>query len=63
MTDTQERALKFAYFALGIALPVAGWVLWCKTEGFGLRRKKRMDEALDAAVEDTFPASDPLAAW
>ena len=63
MTETQDRALKFAYFAMGIALPIAGWVLWSKTEGFGRRRKHRIDQAHDITVEDSFPASDPPSAW
>ena len=64
MTDAQDRGLKFAYFVLGIALPFAGWILWSKTDGFRLgRRKEEIDRAHDVTVEDSFPASDPPSAW
>lgn len=64
MTDTQDKALKFAYFLLGISLPIAGYVFWSKIDRFGLGNKKaRQDEARDIAVEDSFPASDPPASW
>ena len=64
MTDTQERAMKFAYFVLGIALPIAGYVLWSKSGGFRICSKKaRVDQAHDITVEDSFPASDPPSAW
>ncbi len=64
MTDTQERAVKFAYFVLGIALPIAGYVLWSRTGGFRFSSKKtRVDQAHDITVEDSFPASDPPSAW
>jgi len=61
--DTQDRVLKFVYFVLGISLPVAGYLLWQKTEGFGLTRKARVDQAHDITVEDSFPASDPPSSW
>jgi len=64
MTDTQSRALKFAYFVLGTALPILGYALWSK--GGGSRRigkKARVDKAHDITVEDSFPASDPPSAW
>lgn len=64
MTDIQDRGLKFAYFVLGIALPIAGFLLWSKTGGFGSSNKKsRVDQAHDITVEDSFPASDPPSAW
>lgn len=64
MTDTQDRARKFAFFVLGIALPVAGWLLYSKCDGFcGKSKKARTDRALDETVEDSFPASDPPSAW
>lgn len=64
MTDTQYRGLKFAYFVLGIALPIAGYVLWSKTDGFHrFGKKARVDQAHDITVEDSFPASDPPSAW
>ncbi len=31
MTDAQSRAFKFAYFILGIVVPIAGYVVWPKT--------------------------------
>lgn len=64
MTETQNRGLKFAYFMLGIALPIAGYVLWCKTGRFGFcTQKAHVDEMHDMTVEDSFPASDPPSAW
>ncbi len=64
MTDTQDRGLKLAYFVLGIALPLVGWVLWSKTGGFRLGgRKAQVDQARDVTIEDSFPASDPPSSW
>lgn len=63
MLDTQPRALKFVYFVLGIALPIAGLLIWSVTDGFRLGRKARLDRAHDLTVEDSFPASDPPSAW
>jgi hypothetical protein len=63
MADTQTRKLKFVYFLLGIAMPIAGYIIWCKTDGFGCGRKARVDRAHDVTVEDSFPASDPPSAW
>ena len=64
MTDTQRRSLKFIYFVLGIAFPIAGYMLWSTTGGFhNPSRKAHMDEAHDVTVEDSFPASDPPSAW
>lgn len=63
MLDTQPRALKFAYFVLGIALPIAGLAIWSVTNGFRIVRKAELDRAHDVTVEDSFPASDPPSAW
>ena len=64
MTDKQIRSLRFVYFVLGIALPLAGYFVWSKTDGFQFSRKKqRVDQAHDITVEDSFPASDPPSAW
>jgi hypothetical protein len=64
MTDLQHRGLKFAYFVLGAVLPLAGYVLWSKTDGFRFFSKKaHVDQAHDVTVEDSFPASDPPSAW
>ena len=64
LPDTENRGLKIAYFVLGIALPIAGYVLWSKTGGFRCFSKKaHVDEAHDITVEDSFPASDPPSAW
>lgn len=64
MTDTTNRVLKLAYFALGIVLPVAGYLLWSKTDAFrAVSHKARRDKAVDIAVEASFPASDPPSAW
>lgn len=56
-----DRTLKFTYFVLGIALPIAGYVLWSKA-GCSCR-KSQIDKAHDVTVEDSFPASDPPSAW
>lgn len=63
MTDTQSRGLKFAYFVLGVALPILGYAIWTKGSGFGVGKKGEVDRAHDATVEDSFPASDPPSAW
>jgi hypothetical protein len=64
MTEAQNRGLKFAYFMLGIALPVAGYFAWRKTDGFRCcSRKSQIDKAHDVTVEDSFPASDPPSSW
>ena len=64
MTDAQSRGLKFAYFVLGIALPVLGFAIWSKKSGFsGFGKKGEVDKAHDVTVEDSFPASDPPSAW
>jgi hypothetical protein len=64
MTEAQNRALKFAYFVMGIALPIAGYLVWSKTDGFRyMSKKSRVDQAHDITVEDSFPASDPPSAW
>lgn len=60
MTDTQSRGLKFAYFVLGIAIPVVGVSLWAKKNQV---RKEEVDKAHDVTVEDSFPASDPPSSW
>lgn len=60
MTDQQSRGLKFAYFVLGIALPVLGFSLWFKNKQ---DRKTQIDQAHDVTVEDSFPASDPPSSW
>jgi len=63
MMESQRRVLKFVYFVLGIALPIAAYVIWSRTDGFGLGKKSQVDRALDITVEDSFPASDPPSAW
>ena len=63
MTDLQSRGLKFTYFLLGIALPIAGYMVWSKNGGLRGRAKKHVEEKRDLALEDSFPASDPPAAW
>jgi hypothetical protein len=64
MTDSQESGRKFAFFVLGIAAPIVGWLIWAKTGGFSFKSDKtRTDQAHDVTVEDSFPASDPPSAW
>jgi hypothetical protein len=60
LTETQNRGLKFAYFILGVAVPLAGFFLWWRN---GANRKNHLDKAHDITVEDSFPASDPPSAW
>lgn len=62
MTETQDRSYKFAYFVLGILLPLAAYMIWSKTGAKG-NRKDEIDQAHDITVEDSFPASDPPSAW
>jgi hypothetical protein len=61
MTDSQDRAIRFSYFLLGVTLPLAGWAIWSRfrTEN----TKAEAESALDDTVEDSFPASDPPASW
>lgn len=59
MSETQARGKKFAYFLLGIAVPLAAFLIWPKPAS----RKKEIDKAHDITVEDSFPASDPPSAW
>lgn len=64
MTEAQNRAIKIACFALGIALPLAGFLLWRKTyEASRYNRRAHLNELQEKAVEDSFPASDPPASW
>lgn len=64
MTDAQDRGLKFAYFLMGIALPIIGLALWAKSnESSSANPKGHVDQAHDVTVEDSFPASDPPSAW
>ncbi len=60
MTDAQSRGLKFAYFILGIALPILGLSLWARNQE---NSKVEVDKAHDVTVEDSFPASDPPSSW
>jgi hypothetical protein len=60
--DLQDKPRKFAFFLLGIAVPVAGYFIWSKTIG-RTSRKDEIDHAHDITVEDSFPASDPPSAW
>jgi hypothetical protein len=56
--------LKFAYFLIGVALPIVGLALWIRTNGIpGQSLKGQVDKAHDVTVEDSFPASDPPSAW
>ena len=64
MDKDKDLPLKIAYFALGIVVPLAAYLILTKT-GFSPvhRRRKRIDLAHDITVEDSFPASDPPSAW
>ncbi len=56
--------MKFAYFIVGISLPVVAYAFWPKIERlWACSRRQRVDEAHDLTVEDSFPASDPPSAW
>ncbi|MFL6450685.1 MAG: hypothetical protein ACJ746_23825 [Bryobacteraceae bacterium] len=61
MTEAQARGMKFAYFLIGIALPIVGLAIWAKSNDGD--RKGHVDQAHDVTVEDSFPASDPPSAW
>jgi hypothetical protein len=61
LNDSQERALRFAYFLLGVALPLIGWSLWSSKKASN--RRDEVSQAHDITVEDSFPASDPPSAW
>ncbi|MCU1292504.1 MAG: hypothetical protein JWP08_1354 [Bryobacterales bacterium] len=60
--DLQDKPQKFAFFLLGITVPIAGYFVWSKTMG-RTSRKDEIDQAHDITVEDSFPASDPPSAW
>ena len=62
MTDARSRTFKFAYFILGVAVPIAAYVFFPKTLHL-CSKKARVDQAHDITVEDSFPASDPPSAW
>ena len=64
MTTSQDRALKFTYFILGIAAPVAALLFLSNNDGWPWNRRiQEIDKAHDITVEDSFPASDPPSAW
>ena len=64
MDSQEDRLRKFAFFVLGITLPIAGWLFLSKSGGLGFGTKKaETDRAHDVTVEDSFPASDPPSAW
>ncbi len=64
MPETKSPGFKIAYLALGVAVPLAAYLLWCGTGALRFcSRKSRLDKAHDITVEDSFPASDPPSAW
>ena len=64
MTEAQVRGMKFAYFLIGVALPILGLAIWAKSNELpGVSQKGQVDKAHDVTVEDSFPASDPPSAW
>ncbi|HSU60065.1 MAG TPA: hypothetical protein VLI55_12185 [Bryobacteraceae bacterium] len=64
MSHSQCRTHKLTYLLLGIAVPLGGYLWWCKTGGIrACRRKKERERLQEIAVEDSFPASDPPANW
>lgn len=63
MTETsQDKTRKFAFFLLGLTVPIVGYFFWSSTIGKS-HRKSAIDQAHDITVEDSFPASDPPSAW
>lgn len=60
--ESQNSSRKFAFFLLGVTVPLAGYFLWSNTIGKPTR-KQEIDQAHDITVEDSFPASDPPSAW
>ena len=64
MTDAESRGLRFAYFILGIAVPILGFAIWAKTSNAARDAKRtEVDQAYDITLEDSFPASDPPSAY
>jgi hypothetical protein len=61
MTDAQDRTVRFIWFLVGVALPLAGFALWSRKSRN--TRHSQIDQAHDITVEDSFPASDPPSAW
>jgi hypothetical protein len=60
--QTESNGRKFAFFLLGVTVPLAGYFIWANTLGKS-SRKDEIDQAHDITVEDSFPASDPPSAW
>lgn len=62
-SSTNNRGLKFTVFLLGLALPIAGAVIWSSKKVKRSAKRVHDDELQLVAVEDSFPASDPPASW
>lgn len=62
MTKTNPKLL---YLTLGIAVSTTAYLVWFKTDWFRResKRREKIDELQQIAVEDSFPASDPPSAW
>jgi hypothetical protein len=63
MAVADDRGRKLTFFLLGIALPLAGLLIWMTRASAQSVRKEHIDHAHDITVEDSFPASDPPSAW
>ena len=62
ISATPDNTRKFAFFLLGVTVPVVGYFVWSSTIGKS-KRKDEIDQAHDITIEDSFPASDPPSAW
>lgn len=56
-----SRARKFTCFALGVALPLAGFLIWRRSRCCG--RKRESETMRDETIAESFPASDPPSSW
>ncbi|MGH9583679.1 MAG: hypothetical protein ACRD4O_12150 [Bryobacteraceae bacterium] len=61
MAHACSRARKFTCFALGLALPLAGFMIWRCNRCRG--RKHQTEERRDETIEESFPASDQPSSW
>ena len=57
------QGTNIAFFIVGIAIPMALYLVWSKGCFRLNRNQQSIDEAHDITVEDSFPASDPPSAW
>jgi hypothetical protein len=61
MAHACSRARKFTCFALGVAVPIAGFMIWRNARC--CNRKHHKEELRDETIAESFPASDPPSSW